>query len=286
MSKVTTLILLFFTYKCYSQVYSPNYEAFKTYYIIGDKVNLRPDTNLDSKVFIKLDFGMEFQGERVNKNWFYLDVGEEQGFVNIKYIANVNRFLKLAEAKAKNNGVTLISLEKIYKKAGQLDKAESVSIEIINNFKHKIFPTFLESCPLYGEEAFNTIVYDKYRLVKYQDPHLQNYLKRILTESKDSSITLWAMHLLARCYLKNNNEAQAKSLILRCFKDYHEYFVLPQVCGDYDMEGNYLFVEELKKTILWFHKDMFDEMRKICNDNKMSIIPKSVACDVLAKSKY
>ena len=52
------------------------------------------------------------------------------------------------------------------------------------------------------------------------------------------------------------------------------------------MEGNYLFVEELKKTILWFHKDMFDEMRKIRNDNKMSIIPKSVACDVLAKSKY
>lgn len=282
MKKIISFFLLFINCLVYSQP-----SDLKCYYIIGDKVNIRGDTSLNSPVYRQSVFGEEFQAKRLNKDWYYLlDYDEVPVYVSSKFITNPVNFLKLAEARPKKNSQTLLSLVKIYKNSGQLTKAENLSIDIINNSRNHKYPHIKDNCPLLGEAAFKTMVESDKKDVENKDPYYLNYCKRVIAESKDSFVTVRVMNYLADAYISLKRNQEAKPLLIKCLKDYGNYIILSSNCASDDNSGRTYFIDDLKNSFRSYPDNISNELHKICYDNKMGLLPKSIACDVLARLKY
>jgi len=284
MTKIIYFFLVFINCLAYSQP-----SDFKSYYIIGDKVNIRGDTSLNSRVDFQAVFGEEFLAKKLNKDWYYLlDYEEEPVYVSSKFITGPKNFLKLAEARTKKNSPTLLSLLKIYKNSSQLTKAENLSIDIINNNRNHKYPNIKDNCPLLGEAAFNALVQRVEKNADNQGPYNLNYCKRVIRESKDSFVTVRVMNYLANAYISLKRYKEAKTLLIECLKDYGNYIILSANCAADDNSGRTYFIDDLKDSLMKYPQphNISNELYKICYDNKMGLLQKSIACDVLARLKF
>lgn len=260
---------------------------FKPFYIIGDNVNMRPDTNSINEVYFKTNFGEVIACRRISNKWYEYDTEYDQGYISARYLANENMFFKLAEKRTKKNGTTLYELEKIYLKMGMLEKAIDASIQIINTYKGATFPTHLEYCPKYNALAFYTILKNNKETIDYKNPMVVNYCNKVIKLSKDLTVTAWAMSELSRVYLDQGKYDLANNQIIKCLTNYDKYLLLPNPCLEYgdDKTG---FVKTLKTDALNLKgKGDFRKFKKellaICNSKKSSVAAKAVACEVLVR---
>jgi len=281
MARLVFILQLFISSLAYSQI--PNY---KSCFIIGDNVNIRKDTGLNSLIVNHASYGEEFRGFKINDDWYKIGNRSVYGFVSCKYITDPENFLKLAEAKINKNGITLLALENIYKNARQYKKAENLSLDIINKFINQQYLDHDENCPIYGETAFYNIVYYEKNNVDTLDPYFINYCKRVIAESKDSFIIVRAMIQLAGAYFSTKKTEDAKTLVLNSLKDFNKYIILRGTCPNGNNWISTNLMDVLIERIFMFPDHLSNEMNKICYDNKVNIVPKAIACDLLELVDY
>lgn len=281
MARIVLIVLLFISGICIAQDFSDH----KTCFIIADNVNIRNDSSLQSKVVGHANFGEQFRVIGIYRDWFEISDGEIEGYISNKYITGDENFLKLAEARLNKSGITMLALEKIYQNIGQQQKAENLSLEIMNIFKSQVYLNHDHNCVLYGETAFNIIHYPRKIPDVKSDTNYLKYCKRIIDESKDSFIIVRALTQMAEIFSNTNREIEAKNLILTCLKDYDNYIILPSKCSSNDYQGWSKFMDILMYDILRFPDHLSTEMHKICYNNKSNKVAKAIACNVLSRLK-
>jgi len=286
MLKITLIFLLIF----YWIVSFAQSNEFRTYYVIGNNVNMRADSSLSSKVFFKANFGEEFLCRKISDNWYEWTTGYEDGYISSRYLADEINFALATEKLEIKNGTTLYALLKHYKKAGELSKAEDLSIEIINTYKLKEFPVYTEWCPLYGELAFYAIVKGDSVDIDYSDKAVSAFCSRVVMQSKDSLIIGFALHTLAKCLLLEGKFIESESLLFKSIREYGEHLRVPTSC-DYDAERGTSLIVEIKNLafVLYylngseFRQRMYLSLKNICFDNATSSDSKAIANDIRLK---
>ena len=282
MARIVLIVLLFISGICNAQDFSDN----KTCFIIADNVNIRNDSSLQSKVVGHANFGEQFRVIRVYRDWFKISDGDIHGYISNKFITGDENFLKLAEARLNKSGITMLALEKIYQNIGQQEKAENLSLEIMNTFKSQMYLNHDQNCVLYGETAFNIVHYPRKNTDVKSDTNYIKYCKRIIDESKDSFIIVRAMIQLAGAYYYTKKNEDAKILILNSLADFSKYIIFRGTCPNVKNSINTNFMDEIMEKILKFPDHLSNEMNKLCYDNNANIIQKAIACDILEFLDY
>ncbi|MEP7265390.1 MAG: hypothetical protein ABI772_12875 [Bacteroidota bacterium] len=258
---------------------------YKDCFVIGDSVSMRRDTSLTSVILFKVNYGEEFQCCKISDDWFAWTTGYENGYVSSKFVTDEENFVSLTENQQKKNGTTLYSLTKHYKKSGQLNKAHSLSLEIINAYKNKLFPVYGESCPLYGELAFYAIVNNNSGDINYNDENVFSYCNKLVEQSKDSLITVFALEVLVKRNLLDRNYKTAQQLIVETIRDFGDHMTLP-VC--YDAERKNSLIVEIKTLAFIlahlgntsFKQEMISDICKIGDDKNVKPESKAIVDDL------
>ena len=82
------------------------------YYIVGDRVNVRQEPNLQSKVAYQSNWGETYKGIKENKEWIKVISMDESRlyFVHSNFIMQENKFLELAQSQREKTGNTYFEM--------------------------------------------------------------------------------------------------------------------------------------------------------------------------------
>jgi len=285
------LLLLLFVFGIFISVSYAQTEDYKSYFIIGNNVNMRSDTLLTSEIRFKANYGEEFQCRKINKNWYAWYTGMEDGFINSKYLTDEDDFVQKSENIENKNGTTLFSLLKHYRKSGHFEMAESLSFEIFNNYKNVEFPVHGDEwCPLYNELAFYEIVKGEKNEIDYTDKNIAKYCLKVIQDCHDSLIIGFAFHTLAKHYLLARNYKETEAILIRCISDYADFLFVPTSC-DYDSDRRFSLIIEIKNLAFvlnyFYGKDsnsiFIENLSEILSNKNSSEKSKALAKDIQIK---
>ena len=209
-----------------------------TFFIIGDNVNVRPDTTFTSTNTFQVNWGMKYQGSKVSDNW-YSFVGvlnHEPKYIYAKYVLEENEFYKLAEEKSNKNGRIKYELLLHYKKSNHIEKAETLLIDIINNHSRELIMIGFESCDLLGPKSYIAMLKNNEGYVNYGDINALALINNVIEKSNDSLMTAIAMIDKVKFSLRNGNLMKAKEILFQILLNYSNNLIIPIPC-DYDLES-------------------------------------------------
>lgn len=225
-----------------------------TYYLIGEDVNVRKDTLLNSKPLYQASFGAKFQGELISDNWFrYYDeyVMADYLYVHASLVAQREDFCNVAEERADKNAGGWLELLRCYFEQDDPRNFETTAY-ILNNYMHRdIFPGF-EKCDLVGRLAYVEW------LDRVDSTAILAQTELLLAEVQDSSAHVLPLldQIEEQVAAEDWNIAEEK--LLSIISNYAEHLYLPIAC-DHDA---YRRVKPLLRT-----KDL---LRSVFNANPVN----------------
>jgi len=209
-----------------------------TFFIIGDNVNVRSDTTFTSNNIYQVNWGTKYQGIKVSNKWysFIADFHLETKYISSEYVADKKLFYDLAERKMEKNGNTKYELLLHYKIDGQVDKAESLLFDIINENSRELIGFGFEDCELLGPYAYVTMLVNQDGYLDYNNKSALDIIEKVIDKSQDSIITALALLDKAKFCLRKGKLIETKETLFFLLENYSDNLVIPIPC-DYDLDS-------------------------------------------------
>lgn len=209
-----------------------------TFFIVGDNVNVRPDTTFTSKNLFQVDQGKKYQGTKASNNWysFTSDFHYETRYISAKYVAEENNFYDLAEKRTEKKGNTKYELMLHYKINKQEDKAESLLFDIINENSRELISIGFEECDLLGTFSYIEMLLNKDGYLDYNDVGVLNLIEKVIDKSQDSLITAMALLDKAKFSIRKCDLFETEETLFFILENYSDNLLIPIPC-DYDLES-------------------------------------------------
>ncbi len=202
-----------------------------SFFVIGDNVNIRPDTLMSSQSLSQALWGAKYIGEMVSENWFafYNEVDGAQRYIHASMVADREQFCTLAQQKPDINGAAKIELMTCYLETGNM-KSLPTAIDLINNHTNEpIYPGF-EQCDLVGHLAYRTL------LGGLNQPSRLTTTNRLLEVVTDSTMRALILVDDAKFSGQMGRWAEAEKNLFDVLENYAAYLFIPFPC-EYDSES-------------------------------------------------
>lgn len=229
-----------------------------TFFVIGDKVNIRSAPSLDSEKIHQAEWGTKYTGKRVNKDWytFYTESTDEDGYLSSKHVVEEKEFYPLAEAKSDKNGRTKYELLLYYMSSKQDNKAEQMALELINLHRQEYFLLGHELCNFLDHMAYRVILAGEAGDINYKSERFNTFAKQVLNNGADSVIVAVVKIGQVKHQMQNGRLKDAENILFELLKYYSEYLFIPLPC-----DNNF----EYKIAPLIDLKNLFFSLTKVGN---------------------
>ena len=205
---VTALFLVISLTQSVSQdVGNFNPDQLPKYYIVGNKVNVRQEPNLKSKITYQSNWGEAYKGIKENVNWIKVVSADESTFyfVHSSFIVQEDEFLELAKSQKEKTGNTYFEMINIIKQGSDKEALEKVLLETLKSqIEPEIFAGF--------EQCLNVKYFAYTKLVElYEDDPIK--MKSVDKISQYPKLKIWLKLDQIRYLLRNNDWNKSREII-------------------------------------------------------------------------
>jgi len=259
-----------------------------TFFIVGDNVNIRPDTTFTSNDLFQVDWGTKYQGTKTSNNWYSFTsyFHYETRYISAKYVAEENNFYDLAEKKIEKNGNTKYELMLHYKINQQEDKAESLLFDIINKNSRELITIGFEGCDLLGPFSYVKMIMNNDKYLDYNNIGALDLIEKVIDKSQDSIITAMALLDKAKFSIRKCELVETEETLFFLLENYSDNLNIPIPC-DYDLDSKIYPKTKFKNLFLAMvylmnkpeQQKTFERIEQL-KENSKNIKTKQIAEDI------